>query len=514
LKLSMHIIREDLANMCAFSRISSDESLTLMSVKVLGELDTPPTKDTVYIGNPEDFKRYPFFQDIQAFILVEDEQGKTFKNVAGKDFICTDKRYSKLQVLTRVQEIFDYYNRWELNILNVILHKGCLDEVLKIGFQVFQNPMVVFDISLIRIAMIGEEYVPDSDFWKSVIETGHPPLKNCISVRKNKKIFELVRDSKKPFIYILPDLEYKTLHANLFHKDIKCGFLVIDESLTPFTNKTLGLAGYFSVLVANVLERNAALLGKSRDVEMLSFHLFANRSYEDIYSEYLMNMYNWNKNDHFQLYVLTPFYSENHSTPFVNLKLLQNIINYSCIFHYNDQIIIIQNLSKAGKQLLLEDLKMLMVNIEYVCGISNVFYNFSNLKNYYEQACLAYTIGQHQHPKERVFKYSDYILNHTLNLLEEKVDLLSLCHPAVMKLYLYDQENNTKYLNTLYVYLCCRKNLSETAKKLFIHRNTCVYRLNKIYEIIGKDFLDDENKYLVLLFSCFIIKHTFPQEGL
>lgn len=47
-------------------------------------------------------------------------------------------------------------------------------------------------------------------------------------------------------------------------------------------------------------------------------------------------------------------------------------------------------------------------------------------------------------------------------------------------------------LQTLFLFLENHCQISETAKKLFVHRNTVIYRLEKCEELIGKSLKDPE----------------------
>ena len=51
----------------------------------------------------------------------------------------------------------------------------------------------------------------------------------------------------------------------------------------------------------------------------------------------------------------------------------------------------------------------------------------------------------------------------------------------------YDTENNTELTQTLLKFLECKFNISETAKGLYIHRNTLINRMNKIKELLYDD---------------------------
>ncbi len=55
-----------------------------------------------------------------------------------------------------------------------------------------------------------------------------------------------------------------------------------------------------------------------------------------------------------------------------------------------------------------------------------------------------------------------------------------------------DKKNNTEFYHTLKMYLLCENNITIAAKKLYIHRNTMVYRLKQIKSCIGLDINDGD----------------------
>ena len=57
----------------------------------------------------------------------------------------------------------------------------------------------------------------------------------------------------------------------------------------------------------------------------------------------------------------------------------------------------------------------------------------------------------------------------------------------------YDRENKTELLESLEIYLLENRSISAAAARLYIHRNTMNYRINKIKQILSVDFDDSEN---------------------
>ncbi|WP_018752064.1 helix-turn-helix domain-containing protein [Paenibacillus sanguinis] len=69
----------------------------------------------------------------------------------------------------------------------------------------------------------------------------------------------------------------------------------------------------------------------------------------------------------------------------------------------------------------------------------------------------------------------------------------------------YDQINDGELMKTLQTYYECKLNLNQTAKELFIHRNSLMYRFKKIEELIHKK-PDDTAAYQSLFFSILLYR--------
>lgn len=85
-------------------------------------------------------------------------------------------------------------------------------------------------------------------------------------------------------------------------------------------------------------------------------------------------------------------------------------------------------------------------------------------------------------------------------------DIIYLCSPAVLTLTRYDQAFDCNLRDVLFTYLLNDRNIAETSKVLFMHRNTTIYKINKIKELIHRP-LDDPYYRFHLLFSCMLIRY-------
>ena len=63
----------------------------------------------------------------------------------------------------------------------------------------------------------------------------------------------------------------------------------------------------------------------------------------------------------------------------------------------------------------------------------------------------------------------------------------------------YDQERGSDLIRTLKVYLAAGANASEAADRLFLHRNSLLYRLARIGELTDLDLKDSQARLALQL---------------
>ena len=130
----------------------------------------------------------------------------------------------------------------------------------------------------------------------------------------------------------------------------------------------------------------------------------------------------------------------------------------------------------------------------FKCGVSNHFRSISDLKGYYEQAVAALERGDNG----GLYFYRDIMLEQMLSLIPgEKTRFL--ISPDIHRLQEAEEMYSFSMVETLKVYLECNCNLIRTANRLCLHKNTLLYRLNHIREIIRCDLNDADERLLLML---------------
>ncbi|HZG72760.1 MAG TPA: PucR family transcriptional regulator ligand-binding domain-containing protein [Chondromyces sp.] len=108
--------------------------------------------------------------------------------------------------------------------------------------------------------------------------------------------------------------------------------------------------------------------------------------------------------------------------------------------------------------------------------------------------------------------FEDLHLFWLITQLQEHTNLQEIVLEHLEPILHYDKKCDGKLLETLKAYLASNGSKQETAKKLFIVRQTLYHRLNKIESLIGEDFMKPERR-LALEFMLLVYDFLFqPKE--
>ena len=98
-----------------------------------------------------------------------------------------------------------------------------------------------------------------------------------------------------------------------------------------------------------------------------------------------------------------------------------------------------------------------------------------------------------------------------ISRVEDEDLLRQMSDEPLAPLLAYDREHGTEFTETLKIYLQCGGSIKSVSEKMFIHRNTILYRMGQIREILGTDLesQSERMKYLI----AFMIREMPAPEG-
>ena len=123
-----------------------------------------------------------------------------------------------------------------------------------------------------------------------------------------------------------------------------------------------------------------------------------------------------------------------------------------------------------------------MVNVRIACG--TIINELKDVSQSYKEAGMALDVGRIFYPEKTILSYRELGIGRLIHQLP-----VSLCEMFLEEVFAgnavdqFDEET----LSTVDKFFENSLNISETARQLFVHRNTLVYRLEKIQKQTGLD---------------------------
>ncbi len=132
----------------------------------------------------------------------------------------------------------------------------------------------------------------------------------------------------------------------------------------------------------------------------------------------------------------------------------------------------------------IEDIMNTEVMTKAKVGYGTIVNNIKELSKSYKEAVMASQVGEIFYPERNINAYECLGIGRLIYQLP-----VNLCKIFLKEVYGSDELDNTdlEVINTVNGFLDNDFNASETARKLYIHRNTLMYRIDKLKQSTGLD---------------------------
>ncbi len=126
-------------------------------------------------------------------------------------------------------------------------------------------------------------------------------------------------------------------------------------------------------------------------------------------------------------------------------------------------------------------------------GIGRAVDGLLDLRQSYHEAAQAMVL-EHRLNHHKPLVYANLGVYRLLLPLAESSELRAFADQVLGKLIQYDRADKADLMETLRAYFECNGNVAHTAKALYIHRNTLLYRLDRICQLGGFNLDDAETR--------------------
>lgn len=120
-------------------------------------------------------------------------------------------------------------------------------------------------------------------------------------------------------------------------------------------------------------------------------------------------------------------------------------------------------------------------------GMSGPAGDLTEWPRVYREALQAMDVGRRLHLRNQIVEFNSLGVYQLLSELENNTSVQQFAMQIIGPLVRYDADHRGSLLQTLNAYFSHHGNISQTAESLFVHRNTLLYRMDRIQELTGQD---------------------------
>lgn len=404
----------------------------------------------------------------------------------GPDMIILQGRDTN-EILNDLLAVFDFYNSWEKNLWETSARKS-FQQIIDLGGAVLENPMMVADIDSNVLAMSSAFLDEDiNDYWIESRITRRLPAAVLASPLRTVE-GKPASWTDEPDIYIMPD-GTKTIGTFLrANGELIAGFGLWEHKRPILPSDIELIRVLYEVLISTMdaqkraapVRSGAAILGDLLSGVSIDEELVSNLELGCKSPWRLIVVGNPYRNE--------PMYKRNL------LRRFQEASQDNISLSFEEYVIALVSDADSGE--LLSSVLGVREKQYYQAVLSLPFADLQSIRIRYHQIQFALIqIGS----QPGVYQGESYAMQYLLSLIAQQNQSQYLTHPALEKLKHHDAQRSSELYETLYQYLIYERSINLGAEAMHIHKNSFLYRMNKIREITGID-LDDpiQRNYLLL----------------
>ena len=471
MKVSMYIVKKWLGKYSPEAHILKGDQ-EIIGVRYFTE-DAPLKKEYLYIGHNKDF-------------IETDRRGVICANSGDIILLDTEDIY---EVFNEMQEMLEFYNEWEMQIMRLIEENASVNDILDLTGHMLGYGLVLTDASHF---MLGEVQM---DERRRSYRLPGGRLSDDTITQINQVLKEHMHD-RLPFPG--PRDDELDLVRNFYEGDVIIGWLVVlDIENEPDTEALNQLTESFCRLLEFWFRINRESLKLSNQAGVFTDILEGKETDPGEIAGRISGI-GWEGKPLMQLAKID-FSEENLFNRSYLIRTIPSTFTGSYVFRFQDDLLLIINLSfpreEKGHSNYIEDLSSFAKRYRASIGLSYPFTDAVNLPGYYEQTNIALQFGGGE--PGQVYSCSDYAIAYIKSALRKTLRA-DISHTALTVLSEYDKKKGTDYYHTLSTYLFMNCDQTRTAERLHIHRNSLIYRINRIQELLEIDLEDDSQRFYLL----------------
>ncbi|MBQ8975380.1 MAG: helix-turn-helix domain-containing protein [Oscillospiraceae bacterium] len=465
--------------------------------------DTQIQEDELYTVS-EDAQLPPVSEGKEIPLLV---WGRTAPVPKGYLAAHVDPKQDVERVTEQIQDAFAEFEDWYVSLLRSVSFGSGLEELLNATMNMTPNHIYVADMSFKVLAYMDRAYMGEmSATWRYQLAHGYLPvhvMKGMIESGEFAALngFHIAQHFYSENFYV------PFVTKNIFYKNrVQAHLFLVNMVKRPCARDRV-----VAQILGELLEQHFSLLSPYNLNRV-------NNNYEAFFNDVLsgtcadedviakqLDLFNWGMNDLFGMAVIDVTNRDDGLRNAVIYEV-ESRTDWMCFLH-GDDVVVLANVSRQEGDTERPMLKRLaeQYGLEICMGVP--FRGFTQIGAQYRLMCQIRNLARQNADRQNslYIETADYSLPYIVSRVRATPEMVALCAPQAHVLRMHDGENHTEFFETCYAYLLRDRNIVRTSAALHIHRNTLMYRLEKIDKLIGLDEMDDVRK-IHLLMSLMVLR--------
>ncbi|MDO5134942.1 MAG: helix-turn-helix domain-containing protein [Eubacteriales bacterium] len=397
----------------------------------------------------------------------------------------------------RLQQIFDEADQWELQIHQLVTQNMGISRILQEASSFLDNPLMVMglDFSLVgesglsRLPAPAQLFTPQGVNMEYMNALLQDPAYQALLDREDTVLFP-------GYISGCP-----SLNRNLYVEGKPLYRLVLTQWDRPVTEGDICILESLTDRLEYLLTHEVAA-SITGDLEQIFLRILSDRTADYVQVSRQLSALGWRESHTYLCLILQITYlNQKQLSTKAICRYIRSQFEDSISFLYQEEIVTFLNLTRLG---LAEDEAasrlIYFIRDSYLkAGYSRPMAGHMNLRRQYVQARTALDVGSRTKPYLWIHHFSQVALTYIMEQATRRLPGSMICHEGLLRLKETDESSHTEYVRTLKTYLDQHLNATQTAKELFIHRSTFLYRLDKIREILSSDLEDPQEIFYLEL---------------
>ncbi len=400
------------------------------------------------------------------------------------------------EIYARAMDAFDRHSQFETRLRTSLEQNQDLGEIIEMAAEYLGNQLLVIDRSLGVVAMSHLAVKEKDDTWDFLSRHNRIPedvlkkMEPLYSASKKSEAQYSARLDKGTELYHIPNV-----HADLVDGSVYLGWLILVANHQAMTAGMLDLLDMLTAPISHLLrirhdEQKPNL--KFQEYYWREFLQGRLESREIVQS--LRDSRNWAETDFFRVSCLDPGIARTAGPqPSRLIRSIKAMVAGCPVLETEDGLMVVERLPAGTKQ------TSPLLNAGCSVGVSDICIGFSRLPQLLTQARLALDHARRDKQPAIIF-FSNIAIECLLGKSLPASSWPAFIHPLIWQLQIDNPAQFEKSAGTLKVYLENERHLTLAAQKLFVHKNTLLYRIRNLEASLGLE-MDQPAERLRLLLS-------------